>query len=66
LFIVNPLHGQGADNLFSTHPATQNRIERLLAMEGGGAETTPPESYMPTATVRRSTIPNSNHRSPWS
>lgn len=67
LFIVNPLHGQGADNLFSTHPATQNRIERLLAMEGGGvAETTAPETYTPTATVRRSTIPNSNHRGPWS
>ncbi|GAB4521332.1 MAG: zinc metalloprotease HtpX [Parvularculaceae bacterium] len=43
LFIVNPLHGRGADNLFSTHPATQNRIDRLRAMaavarhSGGGA-----------------------------
>jgi len=32
MFIINPLHGRGADNLFSTHPATQNRIERLQAM----------------------------------
>ncbi len=32
LFIINPLHGERADNLFSTHPATQNRIDRLMAM----------------------------------
>jgi heat shock protein HtpX len=37
MFIVNPLHGKGADNLFSTHPATGNRIARLeqLAMRMG-------------------------------
>lgn len=29
LFIINPLHGEGADNLFSTHPATANRIAAL-------------------------------------
>jgi heat shock protein HtpX len=32
MFIINPLHGKGADNLFSTHPATANRIARLQAM----------------------------------
>lgn len=32
LMIINPLSGRGADNLFSTHPATQNRIDRLMAM----------------------------------
>ena len=37
LFIINPLHGVGADNLFSTHPSTENRIARLLEMEGGAA-----------------------------
>ena len=66
LFIINPLHGQGADNLFSTHPATQNRIDRLLAMESGATETAAPETYVPTSTVRRSTIPNSSSRGPWS
>jgi heat shock protein HtpX len=66
LFIINPLHGQGADNLFSTHPATQNRIERLLAMEGGAAEPAATDAYVPNATVRRSTIPNSTSRGPWS
>ncbi|WP_412058838.1 zinc metalloprotease HtpX [Bartonella sp. DGB2] len=29
MFIINPLNGQGADNLFSTHPATENRIAAL-------------------------------------
>jgi heat shock protein HtpX len=29
LFIVNPLTGQGMDNLFSTHPSTENRIGAL-------------------------------------
>lgn len=62
LFIVNPLHGRGADSLFSTHPATQNRIERLLAME----ETPTTTSATPAATARRSTIPNSTARGPWS
>lgn len=31
LFIVNPLHG-GMANWFSTHPPTEERIERLLVM----------------------------------
>ena len=29
LFIVNPLSGRGMDNLFSTHPATENRVAAL-------------------------------------
>jgi heat shock protein HtpX len=29
MFIINPLNGQRADNLFSTHPATENRIAAL-------------------------------------
>jgi heat shock protein HtpX len=33
LFIVNPLTGTGRDSLFSTHPATENRIAALMAME---------------------------------
>ncbi|MBL8546072.1 MAG: zinc metalloprotease HtpX [Hyphomonadaceae bacterium] len=32
LFIINPLAGKGADNLFSTHPPTQNRVAQLLDM----------------------------------
>jgi len=29
MFIVNPLSGRGLDNLFLTHPSTENRIARL-------------------------------------
>lgn len=29
LFIVNPLKGKGKDSLWSTHPSTPNRIEKL-------------------------------------
>jgi heat shock protein HtpX len=39
LFIINPLTGQGMDNLFSTHPNTDNRVaelERLAAELGPG------------------------------
>jgi len=39
LMIINPLSGRGRDNLFSTHPATQNRIEKLMAMAGGVSAT---------------------------
>ncbi len=40
MFIINPLSGERMDNLFSTHPATENRIAALEAMaeEFTGAE----------------------------
>ena len=39
MFIINPLTGQGMDNLFATHPSTENRIAALrqLAAEIGAA-----------------------------
>jgi heat shock protein HtpX len=46
LFIVNPLSGRGMDNLFSTHPSTENRIAALeelsRAMGLGGFGAVPP------------------------
>jgi len=40
MFIINPLTGQGMDNLFSTHPSTENRIAALreyaYSTESGG------------------------------
>jgi heat shock protein HtpX len=38
LFIINPLSGHRMDNLFSTHPSTENRIAALneLSREMGG------------------------------
>jgi heat shock protein HtpX len=47
MFIINPLWGHGVDNLFTTHPSTENRIAALqrLAAEmgtrGGAASVTP-------------------------
>ncbi|HET7595127.1 MAG TPA: zinc metalloprotease HtpX [Stellaceae bacterium] len=39
LFIINPLHGASLQNLFATHPSTEERVRRLEAMaaSGGGA-----------------------------
>src|SRR3989344_1473888 len=59
LFIINPLAGRGADNLFSTHPATVNRVRALAelgAMMGvrPRAAATPPASAVPV-TPRRAT-----------
>jgi heat shock protein HtpX len=34
MFIINPLSGRGADNLFSTHPATGNRVAALMKLIG--------------------------------
>ena len=36
MFIINPLHKHTVDNLFSTHPNTRNRIQRLMDMMGKG------------------------------
>jgi len=36
MMIMNPLSGGGLQNLFSTHPSTQERVERLLAMAQHG------------------------------
>lgn len=43
MFIINPLLGGARDNLFSTHPATANRIARLreIAAEAGRAQGRP-------------------------
>jgi len=51
LFIINPLSGERMDNLFSTHPNTENRIAALQRIEeefhgngaGGAAPRTVPQ-----------------------
>lgn len=57
MFIINPLHGGGRDALFSTHPATANRIAALQAMVAQA----PPQ----TAPQRRSSIPRVTRKGPW-
>ena len=42
MFIINPLSGQGMDNLFSTHPNVENRVRRLREMAGMAVPTAGP------------------------
>ncbi|MCC2095791.1 MAG: zinc metalloprotease HtpX [Hyphomicrobiales bacterium] len=51
MFIVNPLTGQGMDNLFSTHPNVENRITALeqQAAQMGARGDWRTGSYGPTA-----------------
>ncbi|AMM83088.1 zinc metalloprotease HtpX [Martelella sp. AD-3] len=53
MFIINPLSGQNMDNLFSTHPNTENRIAALReqAARMGRTSTAAPE---PAKATRRS------------
>ena len=44
LFIINPLSGQGMDNLFSTHPNTENRIAALVEQAREMGQTQRPNS----------------------
>lgn len=64
LFIVNPLSGMRMDNLFSTHPSTENRIAALMEM-AGGIPTAPASASRPARVdvprVGRSTTA----RGPW-
>ncbi len=39
LFIINPLSGQGMDNLFATHPSTENRIAALQRLSLSSPQT---------------------------
>ena len=68
LFIINPLAGRGADNLFSTHPATANRIRALAAMAPGSARpaanfSRPAATAVPTSTGVP--VTPSASRGPW-
>jgi heat shock protein HtpX len=64
LFIVNPLSGRGMDNLFSTHPATENRIAALEALAREIGASAPPQAGFArsAATNPWNTAPR---RGPW-
>jgi heat shock protein HtpX len=60
LYIVPALRGGGGDGLFSTHPATENRIAALQAMAGEmGLAATPRVAPVP----RTASVPSSRRRS---
>jgi heat shock protein HtpX len=70
LFIVNPLHGTGSDNLFSTHPAMENRIARLNAMaeqQGAAPEFEAEPEVTASTRIGQSTIPSTvqKRHGPW-
>jgi len=74
MFIVNPLHAHKHDSLFSTHPATANRVARLREMSGsstGSVDLSPdvpdgPWSGGSGAPRRRGSVPGSgSRRGPW-
>jgi heat shock protein HtpX len=75
MFIINPLSGERMDNLFSTHPATENRIAALqqLAQQmgqggfggggGGGGYSVGGGNYAGAQPRARGSVPASG---PWS
>jgi heat shock protein HtpX len=81
MFIINPLTGGGVDNLFSTHPSTENRVAALMQMAGsmprGGyqsqpayaASPMPVRSSAPASSSGSGSVPNSGRGrrrfSPW-
>lgn len=75
MFIINPLSGRGADNLFSTHPDTDNRIAALeqMAAEMGirsagmaPRASAPSQSTGPWGNAGGSSNGGSGYRGPWS
>lgn len=72
MFIINPLNGQRMDSLFSTHPATENRIAALEAMAAEmAAPSVPPRRTRPATTSVPQTGPwgrdgTPPRKGPWS
>jgi heat shock protein HtpX len=64
MYIINPLSGRGMDNLFSTHPSTENRIAALqelaASMGAGGLAPSPRAAGAP-----RSALGPNRPSGPW-
>ena len=70
MFIINPLSGQRMDNLFSTHPAPENRIAALeeLAQQmgpGPGWSAPPPAASAPRGPWRSGDAAGGTRNGPW-
>jgi len=66
LFIINPLAGKGADSLFSTHPATGNRVRALMALAVTmGAGPVRPGPVVAVAPGTPVPAPSATRRGPW-
>jgi heat shock protein HtpX len=66
MFIINPLSGERMDNLFSTHPATENRIAALMELARSSGVPAPGHAAQP---AYRGSSPwgqsASHNRGPW-
>ena len=66
MFIINPLAGRGADNLFSTHPATGNRVAALMQLAGRGPRREAPPIVSGGGRRGATAVPvTSPRRGPW-
>jgi heat shock protein HtpX len=66
MFIINPLSGQGMDNLFATHPSTENRIAALRRLSGEwGTRAPSPPAGMPRGPWSGQARGNGSARGPW-
>jgi heat shock protein HtpX len=64
LFIINPLTGgHGWDNLFATHPSTQNRIAALQALAAEMGQTRAPGGW--GSGMQRQSVPATGADGPW-
>ncbi|MEO6946647.1 MAG: zinc metalloprotease HtpX [Nitrobacter sp.] len=61
MFIINPLSGQGMDNLFATHPSTENRIAALQRIAGQSGSSAP----APASAPRGPSNGQASRRGPW-
>ncbi|MBZ9792698.1 zinc metalloprotease HtpX [Rhizobium sp. 3T7] len=58
MFIINPLTGAGMDNLFSTHPNTENRIAALQEMARSGMNVSTPPVRADNSMRKSRSVPN--------
>ena len=68
MFIINPLSGHGMDNLFTTHPSTENRIaalQQLAAQMGAQGGTLSVNSPRQLPAPQPVGPPDSTSRGPW-
>ena len=65
MFIINPLTAGGIDNLFSTHPNTENRIAALMEQARAMGATRAPAQRGGFAAQTGQSPWGSNRRGPW-
>ena len=65
LFIINPLSGKNMDNLFSTHPNTENRIAALQELASEMGVSRPSYSGRDYARDRYARAPSTDTANPW-